>query len=101
MVGLTDEGFENKRLSEILSDLTTSGYNDYDLDTSSSSVVGRLIRLVSPSIADCWEAAQDVYDSRNPSTATGVSLDEIVAYSGIKRKKRVLFYITCYDYWRC
>jgi len=86
MAGLTDEGFENKRLSQILSDLTTDGYNDYDLDTSSSAVVGRLIRLISPSIADCWEAAQEVYDSRNPSTATGVSLDEIVAFSGITRK---------------
>lgn len=85
MAGLTDEGFENKRLSEILSDLITDGYNDYDLDTSASSVVGRLIRLVSPSIADSWEAAQEVYDSRNPSSATGVNLDEVVANAGISR----------------
>jgi uncharacterized phage protein gp47/JayE len=86
MAGLTDEGFENKRLSEILSDLITDGYNDYDLDTSDSAVVGRLIRLISPSIADCWEATQQVYDSRNPSTATGVNLDEVVANAGISRR---------------
>ncbi len=85
MAGLTDEGFENKRLSEILSDLIEDGYNEYDLDTSSSAVVGRLIRLIAPSLADSWEAAQQVYDSRNPSTATGVNLDEVVANAGIIR----------------
>ena len=86
MAGLTDTGFEAKRLNEILSDLITDGYNDYGLDTTSSSVVGRLIRLVAPSLSDSWEAAQEVYDSRNPSTATGVNLDEVVAFSGIQRR---------------
>jgi uncharacterized phage protein gp47/JayE len=86
MAGLTDEGFENKRLSEILSDLIEDGYNEYDLDTSSSAVVGRVIRLIAPSLADSWEAAQQVYDSRNPSTATGVNLDEVVANAGISRR---------------
>lgn len=93
MAGLTDTGFEAKRLNEILSDLITNGYSDYGLDTSSSAVVGRLIRLVAPSLSDSWEAAQEVYDSRNPSTATGINLDEVVAFSGIRRKGET--YSTC------
>ena len=96
MAGLTDAGFVIKRLAEILADdralavqlfqdLVSPGQN---VDTSDSSALGRLISLASPSEADLWEAAQEVYAAFDPNSATGIALDNLVAYAGITRKEQ-------------
>ena len=96
MAGLTDSGFVIKRLAEILADdralavqlfqdLVSPGQN---VDTSDSSALGRLISLAAPSEADLWEAAQEVYAAFDPNSATGIALDNLVAYAGITRKEQ-------------
>ena len=96
MAGLTDAGFVIKRLAEILADdralavqlfqdLVSPGQN---VDTSDSSALGRLISLAAPSEADLWEAAQEVYAAFDPNSATGIALDNLVAYAGITRKEQ-------------
>lgn len=91
--GVTEEGFVLKRLedilteqraraSEIFKDLVPPGDS---VDTSDSSVLGRLINLDSEGDAELWEAAQQVYSAMDPNTATGVALDNIVAYGGLSR----------------
>ncbi len=87
MAGLSAQGLEIKRLQEVISDRISSARNYFGSDaaTTSNDVLGRTIRVSSPSEADLWELAEAVYNSFNPDLATGVSLDRIVAYAGLTR----------------
>lgn len=94
MAGLSDKGFEGKELDDILRTLRVEASRSFSdlvpdgevVDTSDSTVIGRLTKLVAPSLADLWEAAQDVYSAFDPDTATGESLDNLVKYSRISRR---------------
>lgn len=96
MAGVTDAGFVIKRLADILADdraLAVQLFQDLvqpgdTVDTSDSSALGRLISLAAPSEADLWEAAQEVYAAFDPNSATGIALDNLVAYAGITRKEQ-------------
>lgn len=96
MAGLTNEGFVIKRLAEILADdraLAVQLFIDLVavggiVDVSDSSALGRLISLAAPSEAALWEAAQEVYAAFDPNSATGIALDNLVAYAGITRKEQ-------------
>lgn len=96
MAGVTDSGFVIKRLADILADdraLAVQLFIDLVavgdvVDTSDSSALGRLISLAAPSEADLWEAAQEVYAAFDPNSATGIALDNLVAYAGLTRKEQ-------------
>lgn len=96
MAGLTDQGFVIKRLADILRDdraLAVQLFIDLVavgdvVDVSDSSALGRLISLAAPSEADLWEAAQEVYAAFDPNSATGIALDNLVAYGGLTRKEQ-------------
>lgn len=96
MAGVTDQGFVIKRLADILADdraLAVQLFQDLVqpgdvVDTSDSSALGRLISLAAPSEADLWEAAQEVYAAFDPNSATGIALDNLVAYAGLTRKEQ-------------
>lgn len=91
--GLSDEGFKVKRLSDILREQRARAVTTFTdlvqpgdvVDTSPSSLLGRLIALDSAGDADLWELAQLVYSAFDPNSATGVALDNLVQYSGISR----------------
>jgi len=87
MAGLSSNGLEIKRLSEVISDRTSSARNYFGSDaaTTSNDVLGRTLRVGAPSEADLWELAEAVYNSFNPDLAGGVSLDRIVTYAGLTR----------------
>jgi uncharacterized phage protein gp47/JayE len=96
MAGVTDAGFIIKRLADILADdraLAVQLFQDLVqpgdvVDVSDSSALGRLISLAAPSEADLWEAAQEVYAAFDPNSATGIALDNLVAYAGLTRKEQ-------------
>ena len=96
MAGVTDAGFVIKRLTEILADdraLAVQLFQDLVapgdiVSTDDSSALGRLISLAAPSEADLWEAAQEVYAAFDPNSATGIALDNLVAYAGLTRKEQ-------------
>lgn len=96
MAGVTDAGFIIKRLADILADdraLAVQLFIDLvqpgdTVDVSDSSALGRLISLAAPSEADLWEAAQEVYAAFDPNSATGIALDNLVAYAGLTRKEQ-------------
>ena len=93
MAGLSNSGFEIKRLADLKADddaLAIQLFQDLVspgdiVDTSASSAIGRLIGLHIPSLADLWEVAQQVYLAFDPNSATGVALDNLVAYGGLIR----------------
>jgi len=97
MAGLTDQGLEIKRLTEIREGLQREANALFldlipegdILDTSSASTIGRLIGLLTPSQTDIWEAIQQVYSAFDPNSAAGISLDNLVALSGIVRRGAV------------
>lgn len=94
MAGLTQQGLEIKRLTQIREDLRTEANSIFSdlvpegdiLDTSSASTLGRLIGLISPSQTDLWEALQQVYLAFDPKSASGIALDNLVALAGIVRQ---------------
>lgn len=93
MAGLTPQGLEIKSLTEVIDDYKTQAiaiFSDQTLpgdvvDVGDNSALGRIIGVVSPALADVWEALQLVADSFNPNAATGIALDNIVVLSGINR----------------
>lgn len=93
MAGLSAAGLEIKTIDEVLNDSRTRAADIFadlvpagDLvDVSDNSALGRMIGVMAPSEASLWEALQQIYNSFNPNTAIGVSLDNIVALSGINR----------------
>lgn len=93
MAGLSAAGLEIKTIDDVLTDSRTRAADIFaDLvpagdivDVSDNSALGRMIGVMAPSEASLWEALQQIYNSFNPNTAIGVSLDNIVALSGINR----------------
>lgn len=93
MAGLSRQGLEIKTLDDVLTDYKTNAASIFSdlvpagdvVDVSDVSGLGRMIGVVAPAEADLWEALQQVYDSFNPTTAIGISLDNIIALSGITR----------------
>lgn len=106
--GLSDTGFELKRLPDILKsnrEYAVSIFQDLlgpedIVDTSDSSTIGRLINLFSLPESVIWEQMQLAYSALDPNTATGIALDNIVQYGGIVRRRpsksnvQALFYGT-------
>jgi len=91
MAGLSATGFTTKRLPEVVSDGKAEAVVVFQdlvqpgevVGTDDSSVIGRLVALKSPSEADLWEAAQEVYSAFDANSATGISLDNMILLSGI------------------
>ena len=84
--GVTPDGFKAKRLLDVKNQLETlfiSEFGDVNLDPQ--SVIGQIIGIFSKAFADIWENTQDVYLSQYPNSASGVSLDNVVALTGITR----------------
>lgn len=91
--GVTPTGFALKRFQdllvenrqkaiEIFQDLVPPGET---VDTSDSSVLGRLIALMTDGLSDLWEAAQQDYSAFDPNTAQGIPLDNITQIGGVTR----------------
>ncbi len=91
--GLSDNGFVVKRLNDILTEQRQKAVELFQdlvepgdvVDTSDSSLLGRLISLDAAGDADLWEVAQQTWSAFDPNSATGISLDNLVQYGGIAR----------------
>ncbi len=95
MSGLTAEGLVIQRLSDVLASQRQKAVELFQelvpagevVDTSDNSTLGRLISLTAPSVADLWEALQQVDSAFDPDKATGIALDKLVKYGGLTRLK--------------
>lgn len=90
--GVTAAGFVKMRLPEIrlaiIEDfkarLREHGLSD-DIQTRPDSIIGILINTFADREASMWNIAEGVYNAMYPTTATGVSLDNAVSFSGVSR----------------
>jgi len=90
---LTDQGYTYPRLVEIIENLKTKAVELFQdlvpegevVNVGDNSALGRMIGIISPSLADAYEASQQVYDAFNINAATGVALDNLTALGGVAR----------------
>lgn len=74
---VTDAGFVKKTLAEIkveIEDLFKEAYSS-GCDLDPDAPLGQAVGLLSRREALLWDGLEEVYTSRNPAAATGVSLD--------------------------
>lgn len=88
MAYVTETGFARKTLQEIRVELETQLKQVFgqDFETAVDSPNGQLIGQLSLALSNVWELAQEIYNSRDPNQATGLSLDFTAALNGIFRK---------------
>ncbi len=85
--GISPEGFKRKRLDQLLEELNAevkSIFGD-NFNVSPESPDGQVNGTISESNANLWEIAEDSYNAFNPSSATGVTLSNLVQLNGITR----------------
>jgi len=85
--GISDTGFNRKRLDVLLSELDASTIAIFgdNFNVSPESPDGQVNGIISESNANLWELAEFVYNAFNPSAASGVSLSNLVQMNGITR----------------
>ncbi|WP_341666896.1 hypothetical protein [Alcaligenes sp. SDU_A2] len=90
--GVTPEGFVRPRLPEIRMEIIEELRKNLrirglsaDIETRPDSVTGVLVDTFAEREAALWEMGEGVYYSMYPGSATGVSLDRAVSFSGVKR----------------
>jgi uncharacterized phage protein gp47/JayE len=85
---IDENGFNKKTYAE----LKTEYENDVkeifgdDVDLDPSGPLGQWIGLRAQRDADIWEGIEEIYNSRDPNSAEGISLDKIAAETGIIRQ---------------
>jgi uncharacterized phage protein gp47/JayE len=87
MAGLSENGFEVKRYSEVVSDQRSKAVELFGagVDTSVNSILGQISQLSALELATLWEGLQDVHDAFNPNAAYGKSLDDLCSLVGVYR----------------
>lgn len=85
--GLTNSGFEIKRLNDIKEEIEATLRASFGpgINLLPTELLGQLVGMFSEREALIWEALKAVYDSFYPDTADGINLDNVVAITGIKR----------------
>lgn len=86
--GLTDRGPNIKRLDTILDEMHTELSEKWGVNTRQNpqSYVASMLYNVADKLAELWEYAEDVYHSQYPSSAEGISLDNVGQLGGSTRE---------------
>jgi uncharacterized phage protein gp47/JayE len=87
MSGVDYNGFHCDDLGTIYANLQAAMIAIFgpDIDLDPDTLDGQTLGIYAESKADSDSLAQDVYNSFNPQTATGVALSRVVEYNGIRR----------------
>ena len=101
--GITPEGFNRKRLDQLLNELNDevkSIFGD-NFNVSPESPDGQVNGTISESNANLWEIAEESYNAFNPSAATGVTLSNLVQLNGITRLSCHFIQVSINIVWYC
>ncbi|MFB6373820.1 MAG: baseplate J/gp47 family protein [Bradymonadaceae bacterium] len=86
--GLTDEGYTAPRTRAYLDfiraefEARTGKSPDWSFDT----FYGQITAVMAARLGEASQTLQEIYDARDPNNATGVQLDQLVAFAGITRQ---------------
>jgi|WetSurMetagenome_2_1015567.scaffolds.fasta_scaffold65259_3 uncharacterized phage protein gp47/JayE len=85
---LDEDGLTLETLTELKSDLVTDFKNIYgsDINVDSDTPDGQLIGIIAQIATDIREIISNIYNSMDPDTASGSTLDQRCAINGIQRK---------------
>jgi uncharacterized phage protein gp47/JayE len=87
--GITPQGFNRKRLDEILAELEAefkSAYGD-NFNVSPDTPDGQTLGSVAEAYANLWEIGEISYNAFNPNAATDITLSNLVTLNGIERNE--------------
>ena len=87
MSGLNNQGFDRKRLADIKTEIEESLKDSFGvgINLQPESVFGQLVGILAERESLVWQLSEQVYNSQYPDTATGISLDNVAALTGITR----------------
>ena len=85
--GVTDKGFQMRRLDEIYTDICKRFKDEVGVDPSENpqSVMNVLFTIFADAPAELWEAFAAAYQQLFPNTARGVALDNVMQVGGVSR----------------
>lgn len=85
--GLTDSGFQIKRLQDSLDEIEAALRDGLGngINLLPTGLLGQIAGIISEMDAKNQETLQNIYESQSPSTASGVSLDNITDITLTKR----------------
>ena len=85
--GVTTEGFNRKRLDQILDDKDSAVKSVFgeNINLSPESPDGQINGVIAESDANLWELAEEAYNAFNPSVAAGLILSNLVQLNGLTR----------------
>lgn len=85
--GLTDSGLVIKTLAVIRADIQAALQAAFgaSIDLGDKSVFGQIVGILAEREALIWELIEAVYNSQDPDSATGLSLDALCALTGTVR----------------
>ncbi len=92
--GLTLNGFKPKPFNVITSEIETQLIAKFgQIDLNPKSVFSQIINIFAEREALLWQLGEQNYNAMYPSTAQGVSLDNVCAITGLKRLKATYSYV--------
>lgn len=85
--GLSDQGFQAKRLADIKTELEADFRALFGpgINLTAQSPLGQIIGIIAERETFVWEELEKVYASQYPDTAEGASLDGVAALTGTTR----------------
>lgn len=85
--GVTASGFVLKRQSDIQSEMAASMQSAFGVgfNFGTETPEGQELGIFQFQLAQAWETMEAIYDSMYPNSASDVSLDNVVAITGIER----------------
>lgn len=88
MYGVTAQGFVKKTLAEVQAESTEDFVSIFGegINLTPQSPLGQIKNIQDERELKLWELAEAVYFSQFPLTASGVNLDNAVAFNGLVRK---------------
>ena len=85
--GIVQAGFVRKRYPEILSDMQARARANFgeNIVTDTNKPLGKFLDIHAWALAELWEELEETYNSIAIDTASGVALDRLVKYKGLRR----------------
>lgn len=88
MAGITDNGFEIKRLADIKEEFKAAFLAIFpDANMADETIDGQINSLFADAFSDIWELAQDIYNSNDRDAAEAYSLDKLANLVGVFRQQ--------------